>query len=292
MKKFLTIAVSVALLTLLFVPSTVLADGESTSYLVVQTVTGAALSNDYLTENLTSRLNNYLVDSYIDGSIDVQKYDEIINSGLISENAFFENSVFVGDSLTVGFESYCKSRSSIATDSTYFLARVSGSAKACISSNALTKYANIMPKYNGQVQYVEDSISQMPNVDKMFICYGMNDLTGSKPEEFVADLQTLINRILAKNPQLSVYVISIPCVMSNVNTGYLNNKNIQISNTLLQEMCLTNGYGFINIFEHLMGSDNSIKTEYSSDKYVHETTAAYAVWNKVLKDYAFEEITR
>jgi lysophospholipase L1-like esterase len=310
MKKILTIAVLVSICTLLLIPSTVHADEDEVSvlsgiifdeetaatptpsYSIVQTVTGAALTNEYLTENLTSRLNNYLVDSYTDGSIDVQKYDEIVNSGLISENAFFANSVFVGDSLTVGFESYCKSRSSIATDTTYFLARVSGSAKACISSNALSKYANIMPKYNGKVQYVEDSISQMPNIEKMFICYGMNDLTGSTPEQFVADMQTLITRIKAKNPQLLVYVISIPCVMANVNTGYLNNSNIQKANLLLQDMCSVDGYGFINIFEHLMGSNNAIRPEYSSDKYVHETSAAYAVWNKVLKDYAFAEITK
>jgi lysophospholipase L1-like esterase len=327
MKKIMTIAASVTLCTILLIPSTVHADEDgglvigltqevqpvldqisdivyqepvgiteeaaaTPSYSVVQTVTGAALSNEYLTESLTSRLNYYLVDSYTNGSIDVQKYDEIVSSGLISENAFFENSVFVGDSLTVGFESYCKSRASIATDTTYFLARVSGSAKACISSNALTKYSKIMPKYNGKVQYVEDSISQMPNIEKMFICYGMNDLTGSTPAEFVADMQTLINRIKDKNPQISVYVISIPCVMANVNTGYLNNNNIQKANILLQDMCSANGYGFINIFEHLMGSNNAIRSEYCSDKYVHETTAAYAVWNNVLKDYAFEEITR
>jgi lysophospholipase L1-like esterase len=328
MKKIMALAASILLFTLLLVPSTVHADDDgsllaaySTNepedtasqlagivtdqtpaviedataapvFSVVQTVTGAALSNEYLTENLTSRLNNYLVDSYTNGSIDVNKYNEIASSGMISENAFFANSVFVGDSLTVGFEQYCKSNSSIATDSTYFLARVSGSAKACISPSALTKYSKIMPIYNGKVQYVEDSISQMPDVTKMFICYGMNDLTGSTPEQFVSDLQTLINRIKDKNPQLSVYVISIPCVMANVNTGYLNNNNIEKANVLLQEMCTVNGYGFINIFEHLMGSNNAIKTEYSSDKYVHETAAAYAVWNRVLKDYAFEEITK
>jgi lysophospholipase L1-like esterase len=274
-------------------PIPVTEPAAATNYSIVQNITGAALSNEHLTENLAARLSDYYTENVTNGNLDVQQYDEIVNSGLISENAFFANSVFVGDSLTVGFETYCKSKSSsIATDTTYFLARVSGSASACISSSALTKYAGIMPKYKGQVQYVEDSISQMPNVEKMFICYGMNDLTGSTPEKFASDMQTLINRIKDKNPQLSVYVISIPCVMADVNTGYLNNKNIQKANTLLQEMCTANGYGFINIFEHLMGSNNSIRSEYSSDKYVHETNAAYSVWNKVLKDYAFAEITK
>jgi hypothetical protein len=259
---------------------------------VIQPITGSAISSEYLTDNLTSRLNLYLVDSFSNGTIDIEKYNEIISSGMISENAFFANSVFVGDSLTVGFEQYCNSNSSIATDSTYFLAKVGGSANACISPNALTKYKKFMPKYNGNVQYVEDSISQMTNVSKMFICYGINDLTGNTPEQFVSDMQTLINRIKEKNPQLSVYVISIPCVMADVNNGYLNNQNIQKANILLQGMCSTNGYGFINIFEYLMGSNNAIRPEFSSDKYVHETSAAYTIWNNVLKDYAFMEITK
>ena len=64
------------------------------------------------------------------------------NGGMVSENAFFANSVFVGDSLTVGFGDYCNSHSdSIKTDTTYFLARVSCSAKAAVSSSALTKHA-------------------------------------------------------------------------------------------------------------------------------------------------------
>ena len=60
-------------------------------------------------------------------------------------DSFYEHTVFV-DSLSVGFQNFCRQHSdSIASDSTYFLARQSGSARAAISSNALTTFANIMP---------------------------------------------------------------------------------------------------------------------------------------------------
>ncbi|MDE7030254.1 MAG: SGNH/GDSL hydrolase family protein [Lachnospiraceae bacterium] len=263
------------------------------SFSIIQPITGAALPNENLTESLEARLNLYLVDSYANGSIDDQEFNDFVSSGMISENAFFANSVFVGDSLTVGFKDYCRThRDSIASDTTHFLARVSCSAKAAISRNALTTHANIMPIYDGKVQYIEDSVSQMSDVSKMFICYGMNDLTGSTPKQFVADLQTLIDRIVAKSPDLQVYVISIPCVMADVDNGWLNNKNIQEANILLQDACAQNGWGFINITEHLMGSDNAIRPEYSADKYVHENSRAYKIWNSVLKDYAFMEITK
>mgnify|MGYP002509281629 CR=1 FL=1 len=44
--------------------------------------------------------------------------------------------------------------------------------------------------------------------------------------------------------------------------------------------------------EHLMGSNNALRPEYSSDHYVHENSHAYKIWNNVLKDYAFWEITK
>lgn len=187
---------------------------------VIQPITGGAIPSDTLPVSLVYNLNTYLVDSFTQGTMDAQTFNDFVNSGVISENGFFENSVFVGDSLTVGFEQYCKTHNdSIATGSTHFLARVGCSAQAAISSNALTKHSKIMPMYNGSVQYIEDAITQMPDVKKAFICYGMNDLVGSSPAKFVENLQTLVNKILIKNPGLEIYIISIPCIVSTANTG-------------------------------------------------------------------------
>lgn len=294
MKKYTHSVLALFVCMLIMTPSTVYAEDpvQIPVFSVIQPITGAAVSSECLPENLTARLNLYLTDSFMNGSIDAQKYNDILLSGMVSENAFFADSVFVGDSLTVGFEEYCRTHASIASDSTYFLARVSCSAKAAISDSALTRHAGIMPVYNGKVQYIEDSISQLPNVSKMFICYGINDLTGSTPEQFIGDIQTLIARITAKNPGLQVYVISVPCVMSDVQAGRLSNSSIQTANILLQNACTINGWGFINISEYLMGPDNAIRPEYSSDNYVHENNRAYKVWDMVLKDYAFMEITK
>lgn len=295
MKKYTNSVIALFICMLILTPSTVYAEEMATmpAFSIIQPITGAALPNENLSYSLTERLNLYLTENYASGNIDEQEFNEIVSSGLISENAFFANSVFVGDSLTVGFRDYCRThQDSIASDSTYFLARVSCSAKAAVSKNALTTYSNIMPIYNGRVQYIEDSVSQLPNVSKMFICYGMNDLTTSTPKQFVSDFETLVSRITAKTPGLQVYVLSIPCVMADVDNGNLNNENIQSANLLLQDACAQNDWGFINITEHLMGADNAIRPEYSADKYVHENSRAYKIWNDVLKDYAFMEITK
>lgn len=280
---------------LILAPTTVYAQEETAipAASTIQPITGAAIPNEDLPTSLVESLYTYLVDSFTVGLIDVDQYNQILNSDLVSENAFFANSVFIGDSLTVGFEEYCISHSnSIKTDTTYFLAKVSCSAKVAISSNALSKHSGIMPVYNGSVQYIEDAVAQMTDINKVFICFGMNDLVGSSPDQFISDMQTLILRILEKRPDVQIYVISIPCIMSDVSTGGLNNANIETANILLQNTCQIMGFGFINLSEYLMNENKALRPEYSSDGYVHENNSAYSVWNKVLKNYAFMEITK
>ena len=207
-------------------------------------------------------------------------------------DSFFEHTVFVGDSLTVGFSNYCENHSNtIATDTTYFLAKTSCSAQIALSSKALTTHADVMPSYNGKVQYIEDSISQMTDVEKVFICFGMNDLVTSTPSQYVSNMETLIERILTKSPQVSIYVISIPCIIETVQSGQLSNDSIQAANSLMQTTCETKGWGFVNLAEYLMNAQMAIYPEYSSDGYVHENSSAYAIWIKVLRNYAYKDMT-
>lgn len=296
MFKYSCSVTAFAVLMLFLAPSTVYAAEAETSYPLYANIlpmTGSAIGAQTLPSSLSESLYTYLVDSLAAGTISESHFNDIISSGMVSENAFFADAVFVGDSLTVGFEEYCKSRpDSIAAETTRFLARVSCSAKVALSSNALTKYSNVMPKYNGSPEYIEKAIAQMSGVGKVFICFGMNDLTGSTPQQLLSDMETLILRIISVKPDAQMCIISIPCVVSGVDTGYLNNGSIAKANRLLQETCIANGWGFVNINEYLMGSNGALRSEYSSDNYVHENSKAYAIWDKALKKYAFAQITK
>lgn len=206
-------------------------------------------------------------------------------------DSFYNNTVFIGDSLTVGFRNYCRSSSnSIATPTTYFIAKESCSAQIALSENALTKYARVMPEFNGSTTYFEDAIAKIPDVQKVFICFGMNDLVGSTPDRYLADVTELVNRIHLQSPDVSIYMISIPCVMSDVNNAGLNNDNIRIANHLMENACKENNWGFVNLSEYLMTDDLSINPSYSSDKYVHENGSAYNIWVQVLRNYAFHSL--
>ena len=105
MKKYTHSVIVLFICMLILAPSTVYAEElvNMPVFSIVQAITGASLSSDNLTESLTVRLNYYLTDSFTNGKIDAQKYNDILSSGMVSETAFFENSVFVACQLTIGF---------------------------------------------------------------------------------------------------------------------------------------------------------------------------------------------
>lgn len=254
-------------------------------------------------QSATSSATIYTVDSYSASFTAVQIPDTPLVQPLtmqpasvttlyqgFSYDTFFENTVFIGDSISVGFANYCQySSDSISSDSTYFLAKEGCAAYIVTSELALTKYADRMPSYQGQLQYIEDSVSQMENIDKAIICYGINDLVGSTPEEYINDITVLVDRILEKNPDLSIYMISIPCIAEAASSGFLCNDSIITANQLLEDACVENGWGFINLTEYLMNENLAICAEYSSDNYVHQNRTAYQIWTKVLRNYAYEQ---
>lgn len=202
-------------------------------------------------------------------------------------NSFYENSVFIGDSITVGFADYYKNNKDIiSVNNIHFLAKEGCSAYIVTSDVALTQFVNYMPIYQDQIQYIEDSISQMPNIEKAFICFGINDLVSSSPEKYIKDMKKIINQILIKNPELQIYIISIPCIAQDVITGSLSNDSIQIANNLLYKTCKEQQWGFINLIDYLMDQNGSLRSDYCSDNYVHQNYNAYQIWIKVLRNYA------
>lgn len=208
-----------------------------------------------------------------------------------SVDTFFEDAIFVGDSVTVGLSNYYSHlKGRVFTDTTQFLAQVGCSAKMCVSSNPTVKYQKYMPDYGGRLCKVEDGIA-LSGAKKVFIDYGLNDLTGCTPDEFLKNFSTLISRIQEKNPDVQIYVISTTYVVDDAQTGLLTNKNIRKSNENIKEYCRENGFGFINIADYIADGNGGLNTKYSSDQYVHQNMKSYEVWVKVLRHYAYLQMS-
>ncbi|MCD7904739.1 MAG: GDSL-type esterase/lipase family protein [Clostridiales bacterium] len=200
-------------------------------------------------------------------------------------DSFFENSVFCGDSLMQGFEMYCQYRGEGFLSDPLFLAAASFSLKQAIGP---VTSSTLHPLYQGEKLSVEDSIAKC-GAEKAFLFYGMNDLVWTEPEDAVEEYNTLIFRIHNKAPDAKIYIIGATYIYApaqRFSSGYTN-ENMRIFNDTMYKYCQNYDYiEFINIGDRLIDETNGLRSEYTSDNYVHMTMAGYDVWVKVLRAYA------
>ena len=69
---------------------------------------------------------------------------------------------------------------------------------------------------------------------------------------------------------------------------YLNNSIIQEVNSLLQEYCIENNFGYIDVSTALWDEKGALNTEYSDGTNVHLTKSAYLLWKEAMVNYGKE----
>ena len=151
------------------------------------------------------------------------QYGAVPLSDIIPEPVeYFKNAVFLGDSVTTGFDLY---RHKIKFGEENILESVNVIAVGKYSVyNALQPITDksVHPLMDGKQTFAEDIIAEK-DVKNIFICLGLNDLTFEKPSDFVIYYSRLINRIKAKNPGKNVVIMSVTPLVYGQENYSLNN---------------------------------------------------------------------
>lgn len=194
---------------------------------------------------------------------------------------FYGDSVFVGDSIMLGFRNYSAKRKTFVHD-IQFLAVGSYSV-----NNALkpVKGDNIHPKYKGKKYQLWDAIP-LVGKKRVFILLGMNDIAILGLERGRDKYKELIDKILETSPEAEIHIISVTYTLKDKGKKKLNNTNIDAYNVLLQEMAEDNGWGYIDLCTPISDGEGNLAKECCSDGFVHLTKAAYTLWESALIDYA------
>jgi len=197
-------------------------------------------------------------------------------------DAYYAESVFVGDSIMRGFRNYCMKQKGSFLNNIQFLA--SGSFSVTNSLWDITE-KSVHPVYQGEKCQIWDSISMM-NVKRVFLFLGMNDLNVSGLEGTVEKYKQLIANIKEKSPDVEIHIMSMTYTLKGAGKGKLNNDTIREFNVLLQEMVVENGWGYMDMATPLADANGDLAAPYCSDGFVHQTAAAYDVWTAVIREYA------
>lgn len=196
---------------------------------------------------------------------------------------YYGESVFVGDSIMVGFRNYCaKQEEGSFLRGIQFLA--AGSYSAFNATKPVTAN-NVHPLYKGKKYQVWDAVS-LTGAKRVFLLLGMNDISILGLEGARDQYKSVIDKILEENPDVEIHVLSVTYTLKNKGKGKLNNKNIDAYNVLLQEMAEENGWGYMDVNTPISDGNGNLAAGYCSDGFVHLSPSAYSVWTTVLEDYA------
>ena len=210
--------------------------------------------------------------------------DEMLDSGRF--DAYFDDAVFVGDSITESLRNYCIAQQRDDEDfmgNAQFLAAVSMSVRLA-SSDSRT-----LLQYRGNAVSVTEGLLKM-GAGRVFIMLGVNDYAGKYPDATLAYFDTLIDAIQEKCEGIEIVIQSV----TPVTKRFCQERRIAIEewngfNVLLEQLCEEKGVQYLSFAELLMDAEGYLADDMTGDGMFHLTPAANALWIHALRQFAAEQ---
>lgn len=191
---------------------------------------------------------------------------------------YFDNSVFLGDSVTLGLKNYA---TKMRQKDSYFLGNAKfiavGSYSVADTLVSVDSPKSIHSLYNGVVMQPQDIILEM-GVKRVFICLGLNDVGIYTQNEYLTNYSILINRMRKAVPDIQIVILSVTPLTVEGERKILYNAKIDEYNNSLVKFANENGCYFIDVTSVLKDELGYLADELSSDNYCHLMPEAYDAW--------------
>ncbi|MDR0491055.1 MAG: GDSL-type esterase/lipase family protein [Oscillospiraceae bacterium] len=205
---------------------------------------------------------------------------------------FFNDSVFVGDSIMEGLAQYvlAQRKNEPTLGDAKFLTTVNGIKLADCAGDMGDKTEYYM--YKGSQRTVSQCIGDM-GVSKVFIMLGTNDLgVGYGVAETVERYSRTIDIISETSPHVEIFIeLNTPRNASSWLPSYITNKSF--GNPLIDEfvnavriMCESRGLCYIDLNAALKDENNALPEEFCRDGFDHINNAGAAVVVEALREFA------
>ena len=221
-------------------------------------------------------------------NVDVIKVSNSINNNVLTEDSFYEKSLFVGDELMASFKDYLATKPNGFLGSPKFL-----TANSLTISTLLTPISEKSnhPIYNNNKILVETAVEKL-NINRVYFMLGYNDILSSGIDKTLANYKTLISRIKTKKPNTKFYIINVAYMYEGTETKEINNTYLRSFNNKLSLNSNSLGANIINYAHALIEKNGYLKDEYSNDKSRNLSINAYNVLINILREKASQEIEK
>ena len=198
---------------------------------------------------------------------------------------WFNNAVFVGDSVTLKLNYYCAAKPEALGTADFFCAGSLGYTNALWD---IDDPVAVHPYYKGEVHLTEEC-AEVTGKDNVFIMLGMNDIGLYGIDGTMESCRKLVAKILERTPEARIYIQSVTPMIETAQMDTFNNQLVKEFNAKLKAFCDENKYKYLDVYSALADKDGNLPLEYCSDPDsmgLHFNDSSCQIWVDYLKNNA------
>ncbi|MBQ1943651.1 MAG: hypothetical protein II513_07210 [Ruminococcus sp.] len=195
---------------------------------------------------------------------------------------WFDDAVFVGDSITTTLEDFCFDDPNLLGDADFVC------ADSLSYHNAqwdLNDENAVHPTIQGETVLAETA-AEITGSSKIFILMGINDIDTYGVEDTMASMKEFIRKVLSHSPNVEIYLQSTTPMIPAKETDILNNVLIRQFDEELELYCNENGYHYLDVYHRMCDENGALRADYCvdpEDDGIHFTYDATIVWVNYLR---------
>lgn len=185
--------------------------------------------------------------------------------------SYFDDAIFMGDSLADGFKDYAAWMSLKDTNAMYLTQR-SMTPRSFLQPGAMVDAGDA-----GTVDVWNTISTKQPG--KIYITLGTNALMAMEPADFIDSYYQLVAKIRQTSPDTLIYITTIPPTSSAyaAKEERLSKERIYQANQLIAQMCREENLALINLYDVVQGAEGYLREDINSDG-IHLTPDGYKMW--------------
>lgn len=232
----------------------------------------------YLVENGIKKVlflygtSTFMTDETIAKTGEYAKNSPYANFGLVKEcepvgDGYFNDAVFLGDSLTVGFQSY---------------SGLTGATFLCRTSMSVGGVFNTESDGSSLVDKVKAA-----NPGKIYIMLGVNEyISMSNKENVMSKFVNLVDRLKEDNPDAIIYLQSIfPVSQPKENSGRVKNDVVYSYNDDLLKIAEDKQIYYVDVYNSVIDENGYLRKELTFDG-IHLGSDGCKLWADYLRTHA------
>ncbi len=206
-------------------------------------------------------------------------------SGEAKSAEWFNDAVFVGDSVTLKLSYYCADHPEALGSAEFFCAGSLGYTNALW---AIDDPNQVHPFYQGEVHLAEEC-SELTGKKNVFIMLGMNDIGLYGTSATMDSCRQLVERIRQRTPDVTIYLQSVTPILADKQQDNFNNDLIREFNGMLKSYCDQGDCQYLDVYSALVDASGNLPLEYCSDPDnmgLHFNDTSCQIWVDYLKKNA------